>query len=552
MKSRIFLLTACFTLLLLCLLVVLQDWTAQETREESPDNGSKASISVFRRKLQQPGADSQTAADAFQAVPPRKSPDTGASTTAESPSEVLRDRILTVSTKEDYQRLLQRIGELGITPVRLIPRLHAAVISAQDLPLGEGLGREFPELNEELDFPVTRPELPDANTVINGRPFDDGLLPWLGISETDARRGQGVTIAVLDEPVAATASLDNASVHQLDLFGLCTGDSSGSHGNAVTSLLVADSQSVRGIAPEAGILSIPVLNTEGTGSVAAVAEGIIAAVDSGADIITLSLGSETPSRALQKAVDYAVEHGTVIVAAAGNSGTSTPYYPAACEGVIGVAACDAASNAMSFSNHGDAIDIAAPGCCIAADFGTGGESVLFSGTSAAAPCVAGVIATVLSASPDMTPAEAAQTVLDNTYDFGAPGTDSQYGHGVLSYTLIREAANETYTDAVATGQYLDLANAGTDSAKLYISAQNAGNTTLSGLTLVFSVNGIEHLSVFNDVGPRQTVTATVDVPKDQWDSIVVRSKVTSSEQESNEHNNSRSTRITVIEEEPIP
>jgi subtilisin family serine protease len=204
---------------------------------------------------------------------------------------------------------------------------------------------------------------------------------------------------------------------------------------------------------------------------------------------------------------------------------------------------------MSFSNYGENIDIAAPGVSIAADFGNDSPE-LFSGTSAAAPCVAGVIAATLSENiGKMTPSEAAETVLSSAYDHGAPGQDEQFGYGVLNYSRTANSSNPNYTDAAVAGHFLDLDNATTADTPLLISAQNTGNTTLPTMTLEYVVNGTDYARTFENVEPGQTVTATVAVPNSQLDNIRVSSHVQTPATEAHADNNFKVSRIVVTTEQ---
>jgi len=90
-----------------------------------------------------------------------------------------------------------------------------------------------------------------------------------------------------------------------------------------------------------------------------ISEAIIYAADRGIRIMNISLAGPGISSTLQNAADYAWNKGSLIFAGAGNSSTSTPYYPAACNHVIGVSATDSNDNKASFSNYGDWVDIAA-------------------------------------------------------------------------------------------------------------------------------------------------------------------------------------------------
>ncbi|MFO0982396.1 MAG: S8 family serine peptidase [Planctomycetota bacterium] len=112
--------------------------------------------------------------------------------------------------------------------------------------------------------------------------------------------------------------------------------------------------------PEAIILPVRVLNSDGVGNVFDVAEGIVYAVQHGAPIINLSLGESTPP-ALEAAVAYAIAAGANVVASAGNRNSERPQYPAAYPGVISVAATDDERLKAEFSNFGESVDVAAQG-----------------------------------------------------------------------------------------------------------------------------------------------------------------------------------------------
>ena len=99
-------------------------------------------------------------------------------------------------------------------------------------------------------------------------------------------------------------------------------------------------------------MPVKVLNESGCGTTADVADGIRWAAEHGAQVINLSLGGPRNSRVLQKAVDYAVSRGVVVVAAAGNTGGRVQY-PGASDGVIGVSASDPDDKIAKFSSRGD-------------------------------------------------------------------------------------------------------------------------------------------------------------------------------------------------------
>ena len=141
-----------------------------------------------------------------------------------------------------------------------------------------------------------------------------------------------------------------------------------------------------------------VLGDGGSGLYSWVASGITWAADNNADVINLSLTGTMASPTLQSAVDYAWSKGAVVVAAAGNSASSSPTYPASYANAMAVAATTDMDKLASFSNFGDWVDVAAPGITIYSTI-PGGYGYM-SGTSMASPSVAGLAALLLSVVTD--------------------------------------------------------------------------------------------------------------------------------------------------------
>jgi thermitase len=166
-------------------------------------------------------------------------------------------------------------------------------------------------------------------------------------------------------------------------------------------------------------------------------------VDQGVRIINLSFGTQQDSPGdpvLGAAVQRAQQAGALVIAAAGNDATSTvSFYPAAYPDVLGVSATDRDNAPASFSNSGPVVDVAAPGVDIISTYNTDyPENITnalyasFSGTSLAAPHVAGVAALVKARRPDLTAQELAARIQDNASDLGEPGRDDTYGYGLLN------------------------------------------------------------------------------------------------------------------------
>ncbi|MBM6618068.1 S8 family peptidase [Bacillus suaedaesalsae] len=213
----------------------------------------------------------------------------------------------------------------------------------------------------------------------------------------DVTRGSsGQEIAILDSGVDYThPDLDGKTIRGYDFVD---GDyypmDLNGHGTHVAGIAAAETNNgtgIAGTAPNTKILAVRVLDANGSGSLANIANGIRYAADAGAEVINMSLGCDCSTTTLQDAVNYAYNKGVVLVAAAGNDNVSTTFEPASYTNVIAVGAVDSSNRKASFSNYGTWVDVVAPGVDIASTY-PGNRYVYLSGTSMASPYVAGLAA----------------------------------------------------------------------------------------------------------------------------------------------------------------
>ena len=458
---------------------------------------------------------------------------------------------LTLANEQQYRRILEKATPLGVS-VRWIPALRRAMLYGRDDVVRRLLADdEFSNL--EIEYNVVFRMIPEKETEHligpSGRPFLDSALGWLGVDTKDGERGSGVKIAVLDTAIETSAeSLAKAKITTFDLFGL--GENVGDHGTLVTSLIAGASDSVKGVADGAEILSFPVMDAEGSGSIFHLAEAIVAAADAGAEIISMSVTCPYESTTLKAAVEYALSKGCVIVASAGNEGvaadgTSTVAYPAAYKGVIAVGAVNADGIRAGFSSTGEEVMVAAPGVGIIAEGGEGYD--LFSGTSAAAPLAAGAIAYLMDKT-ELTALKAALLLLETASDAGMPAADSEYGLGNLNVLHAINIDNDGYSDSAAADVVLKQNDDGTRS--VYFSGQNRGNDNIGEMTLrctLYFENGesMTEVNVFNDIDSNCTVSLQLGVP-DGLKPLYAELSVTPSANDVNTTNNTlrRSLRVT--------
>lgn len=230
-------------------------------------------------------------------------------------------------------------------------------------------------------------------------------VPW-GIQRVkapaawDYNTGRGVRVAVIDTGINPNhrdlaGKVDGGYNAEDDCEKPeCYADDNG-HGTHVAGTIAAkrDEKGVVGVAPDARLYSVKVLDADGSGSLSGVIKGIIWCANNGIQVANMSLGSPMPSDTMQRALRYAKSRGVIVVAAAGNSGGSVGY-PGAYPETIGVAASDWEDNIAKFSSRGDEVDFIAPGVAIVST-SMEGDFASLSGTSMAAPHVAGLAALVV-------------------------------------------------------------------------------------------------------------------------------------------------------------
>lgn len=206
------------------------------------------------------------------------------------------------------------------------------------------------------------------------------------------------------------------------------------HGTHVAGIIGAatdNNEGVAGVGFNTRLLVVKVLDQNNNGYYGDIVSGIVYAADQGAKVINLSLGGTAWSLTLWEAVEYAWNKGCLLVAAAGNENSNTPFYPAAFDHVMGVSATDSNDERWSLSNYGDYISVAAPGMGVYSTdwLGGAGPYAARSGTSQAAPHVSGVAALLLANDSSLTNAQLWSTIESTADDLGDAGWDPYFGYG---------------------------------------------------------------------------------------------------------------------------
>lgn len=255
-------------------------------------------------------------------------------------------------------------------------------------------------------------------------------------------RGAGVTVAVCDtgidfahpdlSPRKAPSGHKNFTTSNTADFA----DRQG-HGSHCSGIVAASDtgDGIIGSAPEARLMAVKVLSDQGSGASTWINAGVIHAADSGADIISMSLGGGGADQDSLNAIRYAISKGCWVVVAAGNSGQGGIDYPGGYAECVTVAATDPGNNVASFSSRGRALDVAAPGVSILSTY-PGNRYAKLSGTSMATPYVAGCLALVrgeLKKRGMSIPSQAEIEKLsrETAKDLDAPGFDTNTGFGLI-------------------------------------------------------------------------------------------------------------------------
>ena len=249
-------------------------------------------------------------------------------------------------------------------------------------------------------------------------------------------------VAVVDTGVDSTHPDLSGNI----LAGInCTGEAGtpNGHGTHVAGIAAAIGNNgigIAGIAWAAGILPIKVCTISGC-VISDIACGILfganfATLNLGMRVVeNLSLGGAGYSQTLKDAVDNAIQSNVLVIASAGNDGKSTVLFPAGYPGVMAVGASTPTNDRAVFSTYGSHLSVIAPGVDIYSTI-PGGSYSLMSGTSMAAPHVAGVASLIRAGNPTLTPSQVRAQIEQTATHLGSPGFNPQFGWGLVNAAAV--------------------------------------------------------------------------------------------------------------------
>ncbi|WP_442602134.1 S8 family peptidase [Paenibacillus sp. KN14-4R] len=250
-------------------------------------------------------------------------------------------------------------------------------------------------------------------------PVGNQLIPW-GVKQVKApltwtkTRGSEVRIGVIDTGVDPTHPDLKPSIYRgvnLLFPGMLPNDDNG-HGTHIAGIIAGAStrKGILGVAPQASIHAVKAFDRLGSAYVSDIIAGINWCVENNMDIINMSFGMSSYSKALENAVQHAYKAGKIIIASCGNEGKKASVdYPARFPQVVSVGAITQLNRIAPFSNKGKRIDIYAPGEKIYSCWLNGNYNEL-SGTSMATAHVSGVVALMLSTKPNLKPLQIKKTL----------------------------------------------------------------------------------------------------------------------------------------------
>ncbi len=341
--------------------------------------------------------------------------------------------------------------------------------------------------------------------------------------------GKGIKIGVIDTGIASHEDiLVSGGVSVVDYTTQYEDDQG--HGTHVAGIISSENNEIGnvGIAPDSEVYSIKALDSNGSGNLSDIINGIDWAITNDMDIINMSLGTNTDASSLKLAVDTAYQNGVLVVAAAGNDARKngsgdTVDYPARYESVIAVGATTQDDRRAYFSSTGSTVEVSAPGTDIYSTYLYNSYQVL-SGTSMATPYVAGMAALLMEENPTLTHTQIRKLLQQNTKDLGVVGRDFVFGYGFIQAQTIGyettdvPAAPTNFTVVSQSTTSVELSWSGNSDADSYqlkrdgvvvyegLNTSHVDNSLQTGTSYLYEVVAVNEFGSSNSV----SLTVTTD------------------------------------------
>jgi thermitase len=472
-------------------------------------------------------------------------------TTSSGPNGVRAGHILVRFKTTQAQAVLDQLNTaFGAKAVGRIPEIgvtHLQVRPQGGLALLEHLRNRSDVEFAEFDAPVQAMQtfVPDDSyySAQYSSSHYGNVDQWAppAVSAPEAWGGtlgdRSIVIAIVDTGVDDThPDLASKIVGEYSYVGsIKDGFGHGTHVAGIAAAATNNNIGVAGMCPNCGILSVKVLDDQGSGYMSDVASGITYAASHGARVISMSLGGSSRSETLHGALDYAIANNALPVCAMGNSGSSsnTPE-PAYWHDCLSVIATDQNGAKASFSNYGVKADVAAPGVAVLSTMPTYpvtlttayGYSMNYdalSGTSMATPMVAGVAGLVLSQNPNLTPGQVAGIIEASSGDGSSWSSSLAFGV-VNAYKAVSSAIHSDYVAPVAN--LVSPTEGATVSGLVAVQAAPADNTTVHHVDIV--QNGTRFMQVLTGASSasssgkgKKSSTITLPAWTGSWPSTTV-------------------------------
>lgn len=356
------------------------------------------------------------------------------------PSPMLAEGENTYLIHAPEEQLSQIQDEFGpaLTDFEEVPLLEMELSDTEKAELGQRFASA--KIYPNREYEVAADVAPSSFTVTKSTP-----------AQTSPYTGKGVRVAVLDTGV------DTEHPDVVVKGGICTAeecapgisyDDNFGHGTHVAGIISGKKNDfgIIGMAPNVELFAIKAMDSEGIGTTAQVTEGVKWAIQNDIDILNLSISISVYDRPLELMLQEAYKQGMLIVSAAGNeggaAGTDTVTYPGKFPSVIAVAAVNNDLTKEANSSVGPEIEIAAPGSRIFSSYpkelDTWDEKMdgylTLTGTSMAAPHVAGILALYKEQHPALSNVKLREILQTTVKDVGPAGRDQTFGFGVVQYT----------------------------------------------------------------------------------------------------------------------